>query len=471
MSDYPIQTRERRSGAQAGRLPPQALDVEQSVLGALLIDGGAAMAAAGPLLANDPFYDGRHQRIYRAIDTLYRRGVPVDLVTATEQLRAHGDLDAAGGAAYLSELTGLVASAANAEYHARIVVEHAMKRRLIETATLLVGQAYDPATDAFELLAGAERDVTLLGADVERATGGPVRVANSVDAYLHDLLDGRPPGIPSGLRALDGLTGGHKRGKLYTYAGRASMGKSAFVLGLVRVAARAGYLSAYVSLEMGREEVIDRLVAQESRVEMDDIPHFARLDDRRRSQIERAAARLAEYPLLVDDAAGVTIDELSARIKRLHAQAVRENRQLGLIAVDYLQLVAGRRERGQSRQEEIASITRTLKRLAKDVDAPIAMLSQVPREVEKRANKRPTMADLSESSSIEADSDVVGFLYRAEYYGEMSDEAGEPTAGTCEVIVAKNRSGKTGSRRLAFSGSTMSFDNLAYGSDEVAAPF
>lgn len=456
----------------AGRMPPAAPEFEQALLGALLIGDATDAASVLAAVPDEALYDSRHQRIMAAVRAMATGAGVLDLVTVTEQLRGTGTLDSAGGAAYLSELTGRTASAANAEYYARIVVERWMLRRFIETATLLVGKAYDPATDAFDLLAEASRDMALIDDDVTRVAGGPVPLSNSVDAHLLELLSGRPPGIPSGLRAIDSMISGHKRGRVYTYAGRPAMGKSAFALGLARMSARAGYVSAYFSLEMPPEEVHDRLLAQESGVDYEDIGYYAHLDDERRERIDRAAARLREIPLHLDCAGTITLEDLVARVKRLHALAIREGRELGLIVVDYLQLVVGRRTSGQSRQEEIASITRALKRLAKDVNAPIVALSQVPRAVENRANKRPTMADLAEGSSIEADSDVVAFLYRPEYYGEATDEAGRSTEGIAEFIVAKNRGGKTGTRRLLFMGSRTTFANLLNASDDLASdPF
>ncbi|MDX1421229.1 MAG: replicative DNA helicase [Rubricoccaceae bacterium] len=445
---------------QAGRMPPQAVDVEQSVLGAMLIER-EAIPRAIEILPADAFYEPRHQRIYGAIESLFERGNPVDLVTLTEELKRRGDYEGIGGY-YLSELTTRVASAANVEYHARIIAEKSLLRKLIATMTGVVGMAYDPTTDAFDLLDDAERQIFQISESQLRK--GAVAMREVVrETFEHlDSIHGRAgglTGVPSGFTQLDALTGGWQPSDLIIIAARPSMGKTALSLAMMRNAAlhpERAVPVAYFSLEMSAGQLAQRLLTSEARVDAQ-AARTGRLHDDEWPKLARAAGRLAETPVFIDDTPGLGILELRAKCRRLKAE-----HNIGLVIVDYLQLMHGTTQgRNANREQEIAQISRSLKGLAKELNVPVVALSQLSRAVETRGgDKRPQLSDLRESGSIEQDADVVGFIYRAERYGITVDENGNSTEGLAEVIIGKQRNGPIGSVKLAFVNQYARFENL-----------
>ena len=470
--DYPLDKMTRGGGSgrrraaqmsvhdTAGRLPPQALDVEQSVLGALMIDKDAINRAL-EVLPDDPFYDGRHQRIYAAVRALSERSDPIDLITLTQELRRRGDLDGAGGAAYLSELTGKVASAANVEYHARIIAERSLLRSFIETATLLVGKAYDPTTDAFELLDEAEKDIFAISNLKKTNSARPLGdVVMDTMKRLESIsgTEGGLTGVPSAIRALDQLTAGWQPSDLIIVAARPSMGKTAFSLAVARNAALHPQRPsgvAYFSLEMSSDQLAQRLLTSEARVDAQ-VARTGRMNDMEWQQVARAAARLHKAPIFIDDTPGLGILELRAKCRRLKAE-----HDIGLIVVDYLQLMHGSGStKGGNREQEIAQISRSLKGLAKDLAVPVIALSQLSRAVENRPDKRPQLSDLRESGSIEQDADLVIFLHRPEKYGITTDDAGQSTEGIAEIIIGKQRNGPLGTAVAAFVKEYARFENL-----------
>ena len=471
-SRYPIETMtrsgRRRSGAAgevqatgAGRVPPQATDVEQSVLGAMLIER-EAIPKAIEILSEEAFYTAKHQKVYAAMLSLFERGNPVDLITLTEELKRRGEIDAVGGAYYLTELTTKVASAANVEYHARIIAEKSLLRKMIETMSSLIGKAYDTSADAFELLDEVERDIFRIS-DTELR-----RPAASLNAVIKQTMErleaihgreGGITGVPSGFGRLDDMTGGWQPADLVIIAARPSMGKTAFALACARNAALHPQLPAGVaifSLEMSAQQLAQRLLTSEARVDAQ-AARTGRMSDEDWPRLARAAGRLAAAPIFIDDTPGMTILELRAKCRRLKAE-----HNIGLVIVDYLQLMHGTtNSRSANREQEIAQISRSLKSLAKELDVPVIALSQLSRAVETRGgDKRPQLSDLRESGSIEQDADVVGFIYRAERYGITVDEHGNSTEGLAEIILGKQRNGPIGNVSLAFVHQHARFENL-----------
>jgi len=447
---------------QAGRVPPQAMDVEQSVLGAMLIER-EAIPRAIEILPSDAFYDGRHQKIYAGIEALFERGNPVDLVTLTEELKRRDDYKQIGGY-YLSELTTHVASAANVEYHARIIAEKSLLRKLITTMTTVVGQAYDPTTDAFDLLDNAEREIFQISESQLRRGAIPMSdVVKDTFQKLHDLhnLEGGITGVPSGFTQLDNLTGGWQNSDLIIIAARPSMGKTALALAMMRNAAmhpdeEKAVPVVIFSLEMSAGQLAQRLLTSEARVDAQ-AARTGRLSESDWPKLARAAGRLAEAPIFIDDTPGLGILELRAKCRRLKAE-----HGIGLVVVDYLQLMHGTAQnKSGNREQEIAQISRSLKSLAKELDVPVLALSQLSRAVETRGgDKRPQLSDLRESGSLEQDADVVGFIYRAERYGITVDDFGNSTEGMADIIIAKQRNGPIGNVRLAFVNQYARFENL-----------
>lgn len=447
--------------APAGRIPPQAVHVEQSVLGALLIEK-EAIPRAVEILAPESFYTARHNKIYNSILSLFERGNPVDLITLTDELKRRGELEEVGGAYYISELTAQVASAANVEYHSRIIAEKALLRGMIETMTDVIGKAYDPAADAFELLDQAESEIFRI------SDSGMRRAAASMNDVLKDTLsrlesihgrEGGVTGVECGFHRIDQMTGGWQNSDLIIIAARPSMGKTAFALATARNAALSGENPtgvAIFSLEMSAQQLAQRLLTSEARVDAqnartgrlkeDDWPHLA-----------RAAGKLSAAPIFIDDSPGLTVLELRAKCRRLKAE-----HDIGLVILDYLQLMHGSHSnKNSNREQEIAHISRSLKSLAKELDVPVIALSQLSRAVETRGgDKRPMLSDLRESGSIEQDADVVCFIYRAERYGIHVDDNGNSTEGLAEILIGKQRNGPTGDVTLAFVNQYARFENL-----------
>ncbi len=386
---------------QSGRVPPQATDVEQSVLGAMLIER-EAIPRAIEILTPDAFYLAKHQTIYLAMLSLFERGNPVDLITLTEELKRRGQLDDIGGAYYLTELTTQVASAANVEYHARIIAEKSLLRKMIETMTVLVGQAYDAGADAFELLDLAESDIFRISeTQLRKAASSMNEVLKSTLAHLESIhgREGGITGVPSGFTRLDELTGGWQRSDLIIVAARPSMGKTALAMACARNAAlhlQRPTGVAIFSLEMSAQQLAQRLLTSEARVNAQ-AARTGRLSEEDWPRLARAAGRLSAAPIFIDDTPGLGILELRAKCRRLKAE-----HDIGLVIVDYLQLMHGTiNSRNANREQEIAQISRSLKSLAKELDVPVLALSQLSRAVETRGgDKRPQLSDLRESGCL-----------------------------------------------------------------------
>ena len=448
----------RNVAEAAGRVPPQALDAERSILGAMLIER-EAIARAIESLVPGSFYLPKNERIFEAICALFERGTPVDLITLQDELRKRGDLDKIGGVYYLTELTVRVASAANVEYHARIVSEKALLRGLITAMTSHIGHAYDTKTDAFTLLDQVESDIFRISeSQLRRSASSLKSVIKDTLFYLetiHERHEG-VTGITSGFSELDKLTGGWQNSDLIIIAARPSMGKTALALACARNAAmhRDNPTPVVVfSLEMSAQQLAQRLLTAEARVNAQDA-RTGKLRDAEWKRLVAAAGRLDGAPIFLDDTPALGILELRAKARRLRAE-----HDIALIVVDYLQLMHG--PSSPNREQEIAQISRSLKSLAKELNIPVVALSQLNRGVETRGgDKRPQLSDLRESGSIEQDADVVAFIYRAERYGILHDDDQNPTEGIAEIIIGKQRNGPTGNIKLAFVKEYARFENL-----------
>jgi replicative DNA helicase len=448
-------TKEATQAAQevpAGRVPPQAVEAEVAVLGAMLLDS-AAIGVAAELLDESSFYRGAHRKIFRAIMDLFARDEAVDLVTLTQELKRTKDLDDVGGAAYLSTVIGSVATTANVRYHAKIVLEKALLRRLINVATEVAQEAYDSGGEAGDILDRAEHMIFEIAQAKVRRDFVPMR-----EILKQELYDKKEhiTGVPSGFDDLDSLTSGFQKSDLVVIAGRPSMGKTAFALNIAAHAAiEKGTPVAVFSLEMGKEQLVQRMLCSEARVDAHKL-RTGYLADRHWSSLTTAAGLLSESQIYIDDTPAMTVLEMRSKARRLKAEA-----DVGLVIVDYLQLMRGL-GRSENRQQEISEISRSLKALAKELEVPVLALSQLSRAVETRGgDKRPILSDLRESGAIEQDADVVAFIYRAEQYERTPENV-----GIAEIIIGKQRNGPTGTVRLQFSSECTRFDNLTMRPEE-----
>ena len=445
---------------ELGKKPPQALDLEEAVLGALMLEKDA-LTNVIDILRPQSFYKEAHQRIFRAILALFDKSEPIDILTVTQELRENGELELAGGAYYVTQLTTRVNSAANIEYHARIITENSIKRDLISISSEVLSSAYEDTTDVFELLDKTEAKLYEVSESNIRKNFDDMR--SLMHQAIKELEEKRKQsdgltGVPSGLVALDRVTSGWQKSDLVILAARPAMGKTAFVLSVMRNAAvDFGKGVAIFSLEMSSLQLVNRLISSEAELESEKIKKGS-LEEYEWAQLNHKIAKLTEAPIYIDDTPGLSIRELRTKCRRLKAQY-----DIQMIIIDYLQLMSGNAEGkgGGNREQEIASISRALKMLAKELNVPVIALSQLSRAVETRGgDKRPQLSDLRESGSIEQDADMVCFLYRPEYYGITEDEMGNPTAGVGEVIIAKHRNGSLENVQLKFIGKFTKFTNL-----------
>jgi replicative DNA helicase len=441
-----------------GRLPPQAVDVEMAVLGSMLIEKDAVTKSVA-IIDDSCFYKDAHREIFRAITALFERSEPVDLVTLTEELRRRGHLEDVGGAYYLTELTGKVTSAANVEYHAQIILEKSLMRQLIAAATQIAARGYSEMEDAFELLDRAETDIFRISDSRLKKTYIQLDTAVHDTMALLESIHGKHSGVtgvPSGFTQLDNLTGGFQNSDLIIIAGRPSMGKTSLALSCARNAAVDHNIPVGLfSLEMSATQLVLRLLCAEARVDAHAV-RTGRLPENQWANLSTRAGRIAKAPIYIDDTAALSVLELRAKARRL-----KNEHNVGLVIVDYLQLMAGPKN-AESREREISAISRSLKALAKELDIPVVALSQLSRKVEERGgDKRPILSDLRESGSIEQDADVVIFVHRAEVYRKELDENNLPTEGIADIIIGKQRNGPIDDLRLAFVKEYARFENLA----------
>jgi replicative DNA helicase len=446
------------------RRPPQSEDAEQSVLAAMLIDA-EAITRATEIVDDTMFFREGHRRIFRAIITLVERLSGVDVVTLSDELERRGELDAAGGREYLSFLADAVPTAANVEHHSRIVKEKALLRRLIEVSTQIAGEAFEARQPARDLLDFAEQRILQVGQD--RGGDGFVRVKtlmySAMDRIETISKEGRSvTGIASGFADLDQMTSGFQPADLVIVAARPSMGKTALTLNIAQhVAITEGVGVAFFSLEMSKESLVQRMLTSEARLDAQAM-RTGRLRDDDWPRLARAAGILAQAPIYIDDAPGMTVLDMRAKARRLKADP---DAKLGLIIVDYLQLMTG--PNAENRQQEVSQISRGLKALAKELRVPVVALSQLSRAPEQRSGDekgRPQLSDLRESGAIEQDADLILFIFRQEVYAER-DEAGRlknsELDGKAEIIIGKQRNGPIGTVPLFFHKQYTRFENFS----------
>lgn len=443
-----------------GKLPPQAIDLEEAVLGALMLEKDA-LTAVVDILTPESFYKDSHKEIYKAILDLFNASEPIDLLTVTNQLRKNGKLEIAGGAYVITELTSRVSSASNIEYHARIITEQAMKREMIHIASEIHRDAYEETTDVFELLDRMEQSLFEISENNIRKNYADMRSIMREAIVELESKKGQKDGltgVPSGFTALDRVTSGWQKSDLVIIAARPAMGKTAFVLSVLRNAAvDHNRPVAIFSLEMSSIQLVNRLISSEAELDSEKIKK-GNLADYEWEQLIHKTNKLSSAPLFVDDSPALSILELRAKCRRLKAQ-----NDIQLIVIDYLQLMSGevRGGMGGNREQEISSISRALKQIAKELEVPVIALSQLSRAVETRGgDKRPQLSDLRESGAIEQDADIVMFLYRPEYYGITESEEGQSTAGLGEVIIAKHRNGSLETVKLRFIGKYTKFTDI-----------
>ncbi len=442
-----------------GRLQPQAPEVEKAVLGALMIDKDA-YAVVCETLRPESFYEPRNQMIYEAIRDLSMDEKPVDVLTVTEQLAKNGTLEQIGGPVYISELSSRVASSANIEYHAHIIAQKSLARQLISFAGDIETYAFDETSDIDELMQHAE------GSLFELSQRNMKKDYTQIDPVIKQAQEviqkaaankGGLTGISSGYHKLDDITSGWQNSDLVIIAGRPAMGKTAFALSMAKnIAADLQAPMAFFSLEMSNVQLVNRLIANCCEISGSKILN-GQLDPDEWERLDKRLPGLLGAPLYVDDTPGLSVFELRTKARRL----VREH-GVKLIMIDYLQLMNANGMRFSSRQEEVSTISRSLKELAKELDIPILALSQLNRGVENREGnegKRPQLSDLRESGAIEQDADMVLFVHRPEYYGFKEDDHGNDLRGKAEIIIAKHRKGATGTVVLTFRGEYTRFEN------------
>jgi len=433
------------------KLPPQNIEAEQAVLGAIIFDNEALPATLELRLEADDFYKEAHRRIYRAILELYDKNEPIDIVTLTDYLRRKGDIDAVGGLPYLSTLADSVPTSANIRYHAKIVSEKALLRSLIRTATNITTRVYEETSEADQLVDEAEQAIFDIADQRTKSSFSTMKeVIKDTFKLIEQLYDRKEAitGVSTGFKDLDEITSGFQPGDLIIVGGRPGMGKTAFALNIAQnTAVNLRVPVAVFSLEMSKEQLAMRMLCSESMVDSSRVRKgFIGREDWPR--LTNAAGRLADAPIFIDDSSAITVLEIRAKARRLK----KEHGGLAMIVVDYLQLM---RSRGkfERREQEISDISRSLKGLAKELKVPVVALSQLNRSVESRQEKIPSLADLRESGAIEQDADVIIFLYREELYSKTA------TKGAADIIVAKQRSGPTGTVKLSFKAECTKFQD------------
>ena len=441
------------------KLPPQNVEAEQSVLGGILIENEAIHKVMEILTADD-FYREAHHKIYEALIELSERDEPADLITLTNELRKKNQLDAVGGAAHIASLIDSIPTAANIEYYAKIVKEKATLRKLIETSTEIITQSYEDRGDVEALLDEAERAIFQISEKRVKPSFFSIRdIVKSSFKTIERLYEKKElvTGVPSGFKELDQRTAGFQPSDLIIVAGRPSMGKTAFCLNVAQYAAiEKKTPTAIFSLEMSKEQFGIRMLCSEARVEGTRL-RTGFLNESDWPRLTLAAGTLSDAPIFIDDTAALSVLELRTKARRLHAE-----HGLGLLVIDYLQLMKGR-AKVESRQQEISEISRSLKALAKELNIPVIAVSQLSRRTEERQGMRPQLADLRESGAIEQDADLILFLYRDEVYNRSEDN---PNRGKAELIIGKQRNGPIGMIELAFLDKFTSFKDLYKGETE-----
>jgi len=423
-------------------LPPQNLDAEQFVLGAILLDN-EALSKAHEIIKPEDFYRDTHRKIFKSMTAIFTKNEPIDMITLTEYLRKNNELEEVGGLPYLTNLATIIPTSANIRYHCKIIKEKSLFRSLIQTSHLIIEKAYEGQTDADEALDYAERLIFEIS---DRRTNNSFQNIKDIVKDTFKTIEGllsrksNITGIATGFNDLDEMTAGFQPGDLIIIGGRPAMGKTAFALNIAQhIGIKMKQPVAIFSLEMSKEQLVMRMLCAESMV------NYAKLrkgflNRQELSRLTKSASGLSESPIYIDDSSSISVMEVRAKARRLKA----EQKGLGLIIIDYLQLMKGRDD-VERREQEISEISRSLKALAKELRVPVIALSQLNRRVEYNQDKRPGLGDLRESGAIEQDADVIIFLYRDEVYNKKT-----PNKGIAEIIIAKQRNGPTGTVRLTF---------------------
>ncbi|MFC4721358.1 replicative DNA helicase [Geojedonia litorea] len=452
---------------EKGKIPPQAIDLEEVVLGAMMIDKKGVDEVID-ILSPDAFYKDAHKHIFEAIFKLFENSEPVDLLTVSSQLKKESKLELVGGDFYLISLTQRVSSSAHIEFHARIILQKYIQRSLIKISNEIIEDSYDETKDVFDLLDNAEAKLyEVTQGNIKKSTETAQSLVIQAKKKIEDISNKEGlSGIPSGFTKLDRLTSGWQESDLIIVAARPGMGKTALTLSMARnIAVNQDIPVAFFSLEMSSVQLITRLISSETGLSSEKL-RTGRLEKHEWEQLNVKVKTLEKAPLFIDDTPSLSIFDLRAKARRLASQY-----GIKLIVIDYLQLMtAGGSQKGGNREQEISTISRNLKALAKELSVPVIALSQLSRAVETRGgSKRPLLSDLRESGAIEQDADIVSFIYRPEYYKieEWDDEDRSPTEGQAEFIVAKHRNGGLDNIRLKFIGHLGKFDNL----DDFDTPF
>ncbi|RBP04985.1 replicative DNA helicase [Rossellomorea aquimaris] len=443
------------------RIPPQNIEAEQAVLGAIFLEP-SALTTTSEILIPEDFYRHSHQKIYNVMLNLGDGGKAVDLITVTEELAAAKELEDVGGVAYLSELAASVPTAANIEYYAKIVEEKSLLRRLIRTATDIASDGYAREDEVDALLGEAEKNIMEVA---QRKNGGAFHNIKDVLVRTYDNIEtltnrkGDVTGISTGFADLDHLTAGFQRNDLIIVGARPSMGKTAFALNIAQnVAIKAKENVAIFSLEMGAEQLVMRMLCAEGNINAQNL-RTGDLTDEDWRKLTMAMGSLSNAGIFIDDTPGIKVGEIRSKCRRL-----AQEQGLGMILIDYLQLIQGNGRSGENRQQEVSEISRSLKGLARELEVPVIALSQLSRGVEQRQDKRPMMSDIRESGSIEQDADIVAFLYREDYYDKEAENK-----NIIEIIIAKQRNGPVGNVSLAFVKEYNKFVNLERRFDDAPA--
>lgn len=442
---------------ELGKLPPQAVDLEEAVIGALLIEKDAVNDVLD-VLSPESFYKEAHISIYRSIQELFSNSEPIDMLTVTNHLRKKGELEMVGGAYYISTLTNRVISSAQVEYHARIIAQKYIQREIIRLCTETLKMAYDETTDVFDMLNKVESDLfSVAEGNIKKNYDRLDDVLKKAIAQLEEAAKNTDgvSGVPTGFKALDRITSGWQKSDMIVLAARPGMGKTAFVLSMARNTAVDYNMGvAMFSLEMSSVQLVNRLIASETGISSEKL-RKGNLEEHEFRQLHERIGKLSKAPLFLDDTPALSIFDLRAKCRRLKRQ-----HDIKMVIIDYLQLMnAGSAGKG-NREQEISTISRSIKEIAKEIEIPIIALSQLSRSVETRGgSKKPLLSDLRESGAIEQDADIVTFIYRPEYYNLTEDEDGMPTENRGDIIIAKNRHGSLDTVNLKFVKHLVKFTN------------
>ncbi|WP_432362727.1 replicative DNA helicase [Sporosarcina sp. UB5] len=441
------------------RVPPHNNEAEQSVIGAIFLQP-EALITASEILRPDDFYRTAHEKIFDTMLILSDKGQAIDVVTVTEELSAKKELEDVGGISYLTEIANAVPTAANIEYYAKIVEEKSILRRLIRVATNIVEEGFTKEDEVEAVLSEAEKRIMEVS---NRKNAGDFKHIKDVLVETYDNIEllhtrkGEVTGIPTGFRDLDKITAGFQRNDLIIVAARPSVGKTAFALNVAQnVATKTDENVAIFSLEMGAEQLVMRMLCAEGNIDAQ-VLRTGNLEAEDWRKLTMAMGSLSNAGIFIDDSPGIRINEIRSKCRRL-----QQEHGLGMIMIDYLQLIMGSGRSGENRQQEVSEISRSLKALARELKVPVIALSQLSRGVEQRQDKRPMMSDLRESGSIEQDADIVSFLYREDYYDKETENQ-----NMIEIIIAKQRNGPTGTVTLAFAKEYNKFLNIDWSQHEM----